>query len=110
MPYDDPEGDDPHEIVGVLLPGDETSTREMARAFAEELAQLGKSREQILDLIRDPFYAGAHRVLEALGEEEIDRIVDESVELFGGFRVSVSEPVESRERAARRVRLRVVSQ
>ena len=108
MPYEEPESDDPHELVGVALPGDEASTREMAVTFAEELAQLGKSREQILGLFRDPFYAGAHGVLEALGEEEIGRIVDESIELFGGFRVSVTEPVESGEKAPKLRRLRVV--
>jgi hypothetical protein len=108
MPYDDPEGDDPHELVGVVLPGDEASTREMASAF--EFAQLEWSREQIHGLFRNPAYAGAHGALQALGAEEIDRIVDEAVQLFGGFRVSVTEPDESRERAARRVRLRVTGQ
>ena len=92
MPYDDPEGDDPHELVGVVLPGDEASTREMASAFAEEFAQLGWSREQILGLFRDPAYTGAHGAQEALGADEIGRIVDEAVELFGGFRVTVTEP------------------
>lgn len=92
MPYDDPEGDDPHELVGVVLPGDEGSTREMAAAFAEEFAQLGWSRGQILGLFHDPAYTGAHGAREALGADEIGRIVDEAVELFGGFRVTVSEP------------------
>jgi len=84
--------DDPHELVGVMLPGDESSTREMARAFAEEFVQLGWSRGQILGLFHDPAYAGAHGALQALGAEEIDRIVDEAVQLFGGFRVTVKEP------------------
>ena len=92
MPYDDPEGDDPHELVGVMLPGDEASTREMAHAFAEEFAQLEWSREQIQGLFRNPDYAGAHGALQALGAEEIDRIVDEAVQLFGGLRVTVTEP------------------
>ena len=41
MPYDEPEIDDPQELVGVELPGDDTVTREMAAAFADEFAQLG---------------------------------------------------------------------
>ena len=100
MPYDDPEGDDPHELVGVVLPGDEASTREMGSAFAEEFVQLGKSRQQILDLFRTPFYAGAHRALQALGEEEIDRLVDQAVRLWGSFRVVVTEPSPPREPSA----------
>ncbi len=107
MPRKDPEGDDPHELVGVLLPGDEESTREMARAFAEEFAQLGWSRDQIQGLFRNPAYTGAHGALRALGAKEVDRVVDEAVQLFGGFRVTVTEPEGSRERDGKRVRLRV---
>ena len=109
MPYDDPEGDDPHELVGVVLPGDETSTREMARAFAEEFVQLGWSRGQILGLFHDPAYAGAHGAREALGAGEIGRIVDEAVQLFGRFRVAVTEPAPAtRPKAPKRRSLRVL--
>ena len=107
MPYDDPEGNDPHELVGVVLPGDETSTREMARAFAEEFVQLGWKRDQVLGLFRNPFYAGAHGTLQALGEAEIQRLVDESVELFGGFRVSVTEPEGTTEATGKLIQLQV---
>ena len=85
MPYDDPEPDDPHELFGVELPGDETVTRDMAAAFADEFAQLGFGRSQILDLFRTPHYAGAHKAWELLGEDEIARLVDESVALYGRF-------------------------
>jgi hypothetical protein len=83
MPYQEPEFDDPQELVGVELPGDETVTREMAEAFADEFASLGFSREQILALYRAPFYAGAHQAWALLGEENIRRIVDESVAVWG---------------------------
>ena len=85
MPYQDPEPDDPQELVGVELPGDETVTREMAAAFADEFAQLGLHRPQILALFRQPHYAGAHRALQLLGEEAIARIVDESLAVYGRF-------------------------
>ena len=85
MPYDDPEIDDPQELVGVELPGDETVTREMAAAFADEFAQLGLNRAQILGLYRQPHYAGAHQAWQLLGEDEVARIVDESVAVYGRF-------------------------
>ena len=56
MPYNDPERDDPQELVGVELPGDEAVTREMAAAFADEFAQLGLTRQQILALYRTADY------------------------------------------------------
>ena len=84
MPYDEPEFDDPQELVGVeLLGGDETVTREMAAAFADEFAQLGFDRSRILALYRRPFYAGAHQAWRLLGDEAIGRIVDESLAVWG---------------------------
>ena len=94
MPYDDPEVDDPHELVGVELPGDESVTREMAAAFADEFAQLGFTRTQILALYRKAEYAGAHQAWRLLGEDEIARLVDESLALWGRFTVVVTDRVD----------------
>ena len=84
MPYDDPEPDDPHILVGVSLPGDETVTREMAAAFADEFAQMGFDRDRLLRLFSNPFYAGAHAARQLLGDAEITRIVVESLRAYGG--------------------------
>ena len=94
MPYDDPEPDDPQELVGVELPGDETVTREMAAAFADEFAQLGLGRAQILALYRKPFYSGAHQAWRLLGEDEIARVVDESLAVWGRFTCVVTDRVD----------------
>ena len=93
MPYDDPEPDDPQELVGVELPGDETVTREMAEAFADEFAQLGLTRSQILALYRKTEYAGAHQAWRLLGDDEIARIVDESLAVWGRFAFVVTDGV-----------------
>ena len=93
MGYHEPEASDPHELVGVLLPGDETSTREMAAAFAEEFARFGWKRDRILGLFRNPAYRAAHAALEALGEEQIRSVVDEAMALWGGMRVTFDSPV-----------------
>ena len=91
MPYDDPDPEDPHVLVGVELPADIESTREMAWAFAEEFAALGFDEERLLALFAQPFYAGAHQALRILGEEEIRMIVDESLKVWGRFRVTVKD-------------------
>jgi hypothetical protein len=91
MPYDDPDWSDPEELVGVGLPGDESVTREMAAAFAEEFAQLGFSRAQILALFRRNEYAGAHQAWRLLGDAEIGRMVDDSLAVWGRFRCAVDE-------------------
>ena len=98
MPYDDPDVEDPQELVGVELPGDEAVTREMAAAFADEFAQLGFTRPQILALYRKAEYGGAHRAWRLLGEEAIARLVDESLAVWGRFKRVVSDsPVEEAE-------------
>jgi hypothetical protein len=58
----------------------------MVEAFADEFAAMGFGRGRILALFRSPFYAGAHRALLTLGEEEVARIVDESVRVLGARR------------------------
>ena len=100
MPYDEPEFDDPHELHGVGLPGDETITYEMAAAFAEEFAQLGYTRPQILALFRKAEYAGAHQAWTLLGEEVIAQLVDESVGVWGRFTCVVTDsPVNNADKA-----------
>ena len=91
MPYDDPEPEDPHELVGVELPGDEAQTREMAAAFADEFAQLGFTRAQILALYRKAEYTGTRRAWTLLGEETITRLVEESLAVWGRFRRVVTD-------------------
>jgi hypothetical protein len=83
MPYDHPEPEDPHMLVGVLLPGDASTTREMAYTFAEEFARMGYARERLLELFRNPYYGGAHGAYVALGDAAIRAIVEECMACFG---------------------------
>ena len=94
MPFDEPEIDDPQELVGVELPGDESVTRRMAEAFADEFAQLGLSRSQILALFRKAEYSGAHQAWRLLGEDEVARMVDESLAVWGRFTFVVTDRVK----------------
>ncbi len=86
MPYGEPEPDDPNMLVGVALPAGPEATREMAEAFADEFAQMGMSREQVLRLFSNTFYAGAHAALRLLGAAAVERIVDESLRVYGARR------------------------
>src|SRR5262245_43490637 len=94
MPYDDPEIDDPQELIGVELPGDESVTREMAAAFADEFAQLGFTRAQILALYRKAEYAGAHEAWQRLGDEAVAELVDQSLAVWSRFKCVVSDRPE----------------
>jgi hypothetical protein len=87
MPYDDPDPTDPTMLIGVEIPGEETSDLEMAYAFAEEFAQLGFTEKRLLAVFRNPHYAGAHRAFLSLGKEKIESIVREAVDAWGSFRI-----------------------
>ena len=97
MPYDDPDPDDPHVLLGVSLPGDEHTTREMAEAFADEFAQMGFDRGRLLRLFASPFYAGAHAAFQLLGDVEIARIVDESLRAYGSGAYAVRDAPDAEE-------------
>ena len=101
MPYDDPDPTDPSMLIGVEVPAVEGSDLEMAYVYAEEFARLGFSERQLLSLFRQPFYAGAHRALETLGEEKIKSIIQETFQVWGRIqfvdRVAAQETLVSLE-------------
>jgi hypothetical protein len=87
MPYDEPDATDPMLLVGVELLADAGASLETARVFAEEFARMGFGEESLLDLFRNPFYAGAHQAYLALGEAKVREVVRENVGVWGSIRV-----------------------
>jgi hypothetical protein len=75
MPYDEADETDPMMLVGVELPADASSWRETAAVLAEEFARMGFGEERLMQIFRDPFYAGAHQTFRVLGEEAVREIV-----------------------------------
>ncbi len=77
--------DDPYEMVGVMIPSPpgEDLTSEMVKVFMEEYAVLGFSRERIMRLFENPFYAGVHAVYQQRGEAFVNGIADQ---IFGPSR------------------------
>ena len=86
MPWGEPHATDPEALVGVALPGDLDTTRDMAWVFAEEFARFGFSAARIRTLFRSPFYAGAHDIWKKLGDAEIAAIVAECVAVWRAHR------------------------
>ena len=98
MPYDDPDSTDPNMLVGVEIPGTAESTRDMAYVFAEEFARMGFNKTRLLRIFQTPFYAGAHRAYLELGQDEIEKIVDECLGIWG--RLKFEKPAERMEHGA----------
>ncbi|MBI4607898.1 MAG: hypothetical protein HY726_02675 [Candidatus Rokubacteria bacterium] len=92
MPWGDPDPADPNVLIGVALPAEAETVREMAYVFAEEFARLGFDEARLLRLFRNPFYAGLHHVYRALGEPVVSEIVRETVRAWGLGRLSADDP------------------
>ncbi|MGH9367470.1 MAG: hypothetical protein ACRD3M_07330 [Thermoanaerobaculia bacterium] len=84
MPHDDPDREDPQELVGVLVPeGDEG---EMARTFIEEFVRMGASDEDLWRMFRSPFYAGMNGILRRRGEPYVTTVIEEVRAQWGYWR------------------------
>ena len=88
MPLDNPDPSDPMVLVGVELPGDAESMRDMAYAFSEEFARMAYTEERLLCIFQSPFYRAAHDAYRILGEDAIRQIIRECVEVWGTARSS----------------------
>ena len=87
MPYGEPDPQDPQIRVGVEVPAGDEAAREIAYAFSEEFAMMGKSKAWILEMFRNPFYAGAHMAYRELGADAVADIVTETTGLWGHVRI-----------------------
>ncbi|MBK8267261.1 MAG: hypothetical protein IPK83_02730 [Planctomycetes bacterium] len=85
MPYDDPDPTDPMTLHGVELSIDESgAVREMAECFIEEFIRLGHSPAAILDLFLVGGFAGPALALEQMGRVEIQTLIHEQFQRWGG--------------------------
>jgi hypothetical protein len=80
MPLREPDGEDPMELAGVVLPAPQGAVEQMVLVYAEEYRRLGWDRGRILAAFRMPLYASAHGAWRLLGEERVAALVDEAIE------------------------------
>ncbi len=83
MPYSDPHPSDPHSLVGVEVPASQEAHLDMAYVIAEEFARLGFNQRRLMHLFQNPFYQSAHQALTIVGEETIESIIREALEIWG---------------------------
>lgn len=74
----DYEQDDPMELRAVAMPGGDDEMQ--AKAFIEEFLFMGMSKSELIEVFKNPFYAGAYRLYEKFGEEKIVSIINNYIE------------------------------
>lgn len=86
MPYREPDPNDPHSLVGVEIPADDEAHLDRAYVIAEEFARLGFDEGRLLELFRNPFYRSAYQAFRILGEEKVQSIIQEALQVWGRVR------------------------
>lgn len=67
--------EDPFELVGMVLPGEEGQTEAMAEALVEEFILLGWPEKRLLSLFTNPFYLATHRIYRQKGEAYVRDLI-----------------------------------
>ena len=71
------EHDDPFQLNAVEIPGGDLGVQ--ARVIIEEFLRMGHTREDLLQMFNDPFYAGTHQLTRALGQQRIIDLINTGV-------------------------------
>lgn len=70
--------EDPYELVGMVIPGEEGQTEAMAQALLEEFILLGWGRKRLMTLFTSSLYLGTHRIYQEKGEAWVQDLIDET--------------------------------
>ena len=84
--------DDPFELKAMEIPGGDLEFQ--VRAFIDEFSSLGKSKDELIGMFNDRFYAGMYHLTVTLGIEKIIEIIDEEYKQMRSIHYKVSEQTE----------------
>ena len=82
MNLKDFEKQDPMELMGMVMPGDENTLEEMAECFIDEYARLGWGERQILALFVSPMFMATHRVYRTKGEDYVRDLIQKRLDIW----------------------------
>jgi hypothetical protein len=87
------EPDDPMGLVAVDVPAGELDL--MAECLVDEYVRLGTTDAQLLAIFKNPFFAGAHALYRARGEEHIKAVIARVRQQWGQPRFTTTERTEA---------------
>ena len=85
--------DDPMGLVAVDVPEGDADL--MAECLVEEYVRLGVSDAQLLAIFKNPFFAGAHALYRARGEDRLKAVIDRVRAHWGQPRFTTTESTEA---------------
>lgn len=87
----DPEQDDPFELKGVAIEGDE---ERMIECMIEEYARMGWNEERLMRMFTTPNFRIPHQYYEKHGEEAVREKIREVLKQHGVYEFEVDKPQE----------------
>ena len=76
MPYNEPESDDPMELVGMVMPGEPGQLEAMAECLVEEYVRLGWDARRLMTLFVNPMFMATHRIYRQKGAAYVREVID----------------------------------
>jgi hypothetical protein len=67
--------EDPFEMKAVEIPGGDIEHQ--AQVMAEEFRDMGTDKKKLMQMFRDPFYGGLNIVTVQLGEDAVEKIINQ---------------------------------
>lgn len=70
--------EDPYELVGMVIPGEEGQSEAMAQALIEEFILLGWNKKQLMTLFTSPLYLGTHHIYQEKGSAWVQALIEDT--------------------------------
>lgn len=75
--------EDPYELVGMVIPGEEGQAEAMAQALVEEFILLGWNEKQLMTLFTSPLYLGTYRIYQEKGDAWVQALIQDVYAQWG---------------------------
>lgn len=83
MTHKEFEEEDPMDLVGMVLPGEQGQLEAMAECFIEEYVRLGWDEQRLMTLFTSPMFLGTHRIYRQKGEQYVRSLIRQTVARWG---------------------------
>jgi hypothetical protein len=77
------EDDDPMQLVGMVVPGEEGQLEAMAECFVEEYVRMGWDERRLMTLFVNPMFLGTHRIYQLKGEAYVRDLIRKTCAQWG---------------------------
>ena len=78
MPIDEFCDEDPLELVGMVMPGEEGQLERMAETIVEEYARMGWDQKRLMTLFTNPMFMSTYRVYQLKGAGYVENLIQQT--------------------------------